>query len=239
LLKNNEITDQMKYSAVIFDLFGTLVENLSDQEYRSVLRHMASVLSAPTDKFTQLWFDTGNKRMTGVFPSTVANIEYICRELGVPLEDTKTRLAAQIRFDFTARAMTPQADAIKVLSHLKSEGYKTGLISGCSSEVPGIWRDTPFAPLIDIAVFSCSAGMNKPDPRIYQLATEQLAVEPHKCLYIGDGADHELTGASQFGMNPVLIRASDVYYPHADWTDREQWDGPVISSLKDVLTLVE
>lgn len=63
----------MKYTAVIFDLFGTLVEYLSDQEYRSVLGRMASMLSAPADKFIQLWHDTGNKRMLGVFPSTVAN----------------------------------------------------------------------------------------------------------------------------------------------------------------------
>ena len=229
----------MKYTAVIFDLFGTLVENLSYQEYQDVLQQMASVLSAPPDKFIRLWFDMGNQRITGVFPSTVACIEHMCRKLEVPLEDTKTKLAAQIRFGFTARAMTPRLDAIEVLSHLKSEGYKTALVSGCSSEVPRIWKDTPFAPLIDVAVFSCSAGMNKPDPRIYRLATGQLDVEPYECLYVGDGANQELTGASRLGMHPVLIRASDDYYPPVDWTDREQWDGPAISSLKEILTLLK
>ena len=228
----------MKYKAVIFDLFGTLVENLSYQEYQDVLMQMASVLSAPPDKFIRLWFDTGNERVTGVFPSTVACIEHMCRELEVPFDDAQIKLAVRIRFGFTARAMTPRPDAIEVLSHLKSEGYKTALISGCSAEVPGIWKDTPFAPLFDVTVFSCSAGMNKPDPRIYRLATGQLAVEPQECLYVGDGANQELTGASQLGMHPVLIRASDEYYPPADWTDREQWDGPVISSLKEVLPLL-
>ena len=228
----------MKYTAVIFDLFGTLVQNMSYREYQDVVRQMASVLSAPTDKFIQLWFDVGHQRVTGVFPSTVACIEHICRELEVPFDDAKVKLAVRIRFAFTTRAMVPRPGAIEVLSHLKSEGYKTALISGCSAEVPRVWKDTAFAPLFDVTVFSCSAGMNKPDPRIYRLATGQLAVEPHECLYIGDGANQELTGASRLGMHPVLIRTSEDYIPPGDWTDRDRWDGPVISSLKEVLPLL-
>ncbi len=199
---------------------------------------MASVLSAPSDDFVRLWFDTFNERGTGVFKSPEANIEYICRQLGVRMEDTQIKLAAQIRFDFTVRSMTPRADAIEVLSCLKSEGYKAGLISDCSSEVPTIWKDTPFAPLIDVAVFSCLVGMTKPDPRIYHLAIDQLAVESETCLYVGDGSSQELTGAAQVGMHPVLIRI-----PHRDsadvhWINRQEWDGSAISSLKDILTLV-
>jgi hypothetical protein len=36
----------MKYEAVIFDLFGTLVPNMSLSEHRAVLTRMADVLSA-------------------------------------------------------------------------------------------------------------------------------------------------------------------------------------------------
>ena len=229
----------MKYKAVIFDLFGTLVDNLSVREYESIMRQMASVLSAPADDFERLWFDTFNKRATGVFQSTEATIEYICQQLGVHLEDTQIKLAARIMFDFIARSMTPRPDAIEVISSLKSEGYKTGLITDCSSDAPRTWENTPFAPLIDVAVFSCSEGVRKPAPRIYQLAVERLAVRPETCLYVGDGSSQELTGASQVGMHPVLIRVP--YEDSADThrLDREEWDDPVISSLKDVLTLVE
>jgi len=92
-----------------------------------------------------------------------------------------------------------------------------------------------------VAVLSSSAGVKKPDPRIYQLAVEQLAVEPKDCLYIGDGDSQELTGAAQVGMHPVLIRvpdedSTDVYRVDAE---AEDWDGPVISSLKEVLPLLE
>ena len=50
----------MKYAAVIFDLFGTLVDNFSAREYESVLMQMASVLAVPYDDLARLWFDTSN-----------------------------------------------------------------------------------------------------------------------------------------------------------------------------------
>lgn len=231
----------MKYAAVIFDLFGTLINNYSIQQHEGVLRQMASVLSAPSEDFVKLWYDTFNERVRGVFPSPAANIDYVCQKLGVPIKESQRRLAAQIRLDLTARSMTPSSGAIEVLSHLKSEGYKTGLVTDCSAEVPVIWKDTPFAPLIDVAIFSCVVGCKKPDPRIYQLATGQLMVEPYSCLYIGDGSSQELTGAAKVGMHPVLIREPDEDSSEVYRVDAEtgEWDGPVISSLREVLALLE
>jgi putative hydrolase of the HAD superfamily len=202
---------------------------------------MASVLLAPPDDFVKWWFDTFNERGIGVFQSTEANIESICRKLAVPLEDAKIKIAAKISFDCTARSMTPRPNALEVLSHLKSQGYKTGLISDCSPEIPGVFKSMPFAPFVDVAVFSCLLGITKPDSRIYHLAAEQLAVKPEACLYIGDGDSHELAGAAQAGMHPVLIRdpdedSTDVHRVDAE---AEQWDGSVITSLKEVLTLVD
>ena len=228
----------MKYAAIIFDLFGTLVDNFSRQEYESVLTEMASLLGAPPGDFIRLWFDIGDQRMLGILPSPEVNIEYICRELGVRPSEASKRLAARIRYAFTRRYVVPRPDAIEVLTHLKSEGYRTGLISDCSGETTTVWEDTPFAPLFDATVFSCLAGVRKPDPRIYLLATEQLAVRPEECLYIGDGSSHELTGAASVGMHPVLIRVPYEDTPDAARINEEEWDGPRISSLTEVLTLL-
>ena len=228
----------MKYEAVIFDLFGTLIPNMSLSEHRAVLTRMADVLSAPPDDFVQLWFDTFNERSTGIFQSPDDNIEYICRTLGVSVNETKLKRATQIRFDYSVRSIVPRSDAIETLSHLKYEGCKTGLISDCSAEVPAIWKDTPFAPLIDVPIFSCTAGMRKPDQRIYQKAVKQLGVTPRVCLYVGDGSSQELTGASQVGMQAVLLRLPGEEGADVHRINSEEWRGPVISSLTEVLKLV-
>ena len=73
----------VRYVAVIFDLFGTLVPNMVLSEHRAVLVRMAHALSAPPDDFAQLWFDTFNERSTGAFQSPDDNVKYICRTHGV------------------------------------------------------------------------------------------------------------------------------------------------------------
>jgi len=231
----------MKYKAVIFDLFGTLVPNMSLTEHRAILVRMAHLLSAPTDDFVQLWFDTFNERCTGIFQTPDDNVEYICRTLGMSVNETQVELAARIRFDYAVQSTIPRPDAIETLTRLKSKGLKTGLITDCSAEAPAIWKSTPFAPLIDVAIFSCLVGLKKPDPRIYRLAAEQLGSEPQNCLYVGDGSSQELSGASQIGMYAVLLRLPDEDGADAHRIDNEdeEWCGPTISSLTEVLTLIK
>jgi len=190
-------------------------------------------------RWARLWSNTAEKRSVGAIQTIEANLKYICREMGVRADDVKIKLATRIRFDFLKQTTRPRPDAIEVLSCLKAQGFKVGLISNCSPETPVIWKYTPFVPFFDVVIFSSSSGLKKPDPRIYQLATKQLAVDPRDCLYIGDGESQELTGADQVGMHPVSIRLvyEDSTQPHL--ANREEWDGPVIPSLREVLTLVE
>lgn len=231
----------MKYKAVIFDLFGTLIDKFPLREHKSALRQMASVLSAPPDDFIQLWFDTLNERGLGVFQTIEENVEYICQKLNISPEDAKVKAAALINLDYTAQGMKSRPSVAEVFSYLKAQGYKTGLITNCGAAIPKILNNMPFAPLIDVAVFSALIGIQKPDPRIYQLATEKLAVKPQECLYVGDGDSQEVTGAASIGMHPVLIR--DLYEDSANVhrvdCEAGKWQGPVISSLREVMVLLK
>jgi len=229
----------MKYRAVIFDLFGTLVDNFSSAEYDKVLRDMASIFKVNADDFSRAWRDSFPERVNGSHASHQASIEYVCRRLGVPCTKAKIERAAALRLDYTSRTMIARPDAVETLTILRRRGYKTALISDCSHETPAVWKQTPFATLFDVTVFSCVAGMKKPDPRIYRLATEGLGVKPQDCLYIGDGSSRELTGARAAGMHPVMIRdpgeTTDTHYIERE----DDWDGPRISFLKEVLDLLK
>lgn len=228
----------MKYKAVIFDLFGTLIENFTRSDYAAVFAEMADILSVPPEEFLQLWVEAFDQRATGVFPTTLDAIKNLSRKLNPRVTDNQIKQATRVRLDYTKRSINPREGAIEVLNHLKAAGYKTGLISDCTGEIPKVWGGTPFAPLFDVTVFSCKAGIKKPDPHIYLMATEQLGVETKDCLYIGDGSSQELTGALQVGMHPVLIRVPDESVD-MHFIDREEnWEGPEITSLQEVLGLL-
>ena len=226
----------MEYRAVIFDLFGTLVYNTPPEESDNVLKQMASVLLAPSEVFVTSWHGMFTERMTGTFVSYQDCIRQICTDLKVLADEEQVELAANTRFDMTRNELIALHEGgINVLSHLRARGYKTGLISNCSFEATIIWGETPLAPLIDVAVFSCSVGMMKPDPRIYKLATGQLNVEPQDCLYLADGIGQELAIATQIGMYAIqiLVPGENEYDPY-----REKWNGPTISSLTEILEII-
>jgi putative hydrolase of the HAD superfamily len=228
----------MKYKAVIFDLFGTLIDNFSRTEYAAVFAEMAGILAVPSEEFLSSWSEAFDQRATGVFPTTRDAIKDLARRLNPQVTDAQIEDATRIRLDYTKRSINPREGAIEVPDYLRKTGYKTCLISDCTCEIPGVWPDTAFTGLFHVTVFSCVARVKKPDPRIYLMATTQLGVEPQDCLYIGDGSSHELTGALEVGMHPVLIRdpseSDDTHY-----IDREvDWQGTVISSLLEVLDLI-
>ena len=140
-----------------------------------------------------------------------------------------------MRFEYSRLALIPRPGTIDALKRLRELGKKIGLISDCGGDIPVLWPETPFAELIDEAVLSCTVGLRKPDPRIYELACDRLGVSPDRCLYVGDGGSNELTGADAAGMHAVLIRAS--YDDEAD-ERREAWAGLRISSLSEVLAII-
>lgn len=230
----------MKYDAVIFDLFGTLVDNMPTFIFHEVLAKMAEAVGAPAQEFIPMWTTTWPLRSVGKLNSLPAVIEYICRELQVPPPtDEQIQVAAQMRYEFSRQSLMPRHDAVETLSYLKAEGYKLGLISDCTAEIPLLWQTTPLSTLIDVSIFSCSVGLKKPDPRIFHLVCDRLSVLPQKCLFVGDGGSNELSGASAVGMCPVMIRVPYENDTNVRRHDEDTWQGATITTLKDILPFVD
>jgi len=166
----------MSLTAVVFDLFGTLVDSYSAQKHEQVVTDMATILGAPRDDFARLWGqETYADRMTGRFPTIDANLEHICQALGVPVCSQQVAAAAQRRISARRGDLVPRPGAVDLLARLRTDGYRLGLVSNCSIEIPSLWTETPFAPLVEVPIFSCSVGVAKPDPRIYRLACDRRA----------------------------------------------------------------
>jgi putative hydrolase of the HAD superfamily len=229
----------VKYEAIIFDLFGTLVDNISLRQSETVLAAMADILHLPEQTFIATWIiDTWYIRASGEFSSLEATVEYLCHLLDSDADRDQIQKACSLWSDFTLKALHPRPDVIDVLTHLRSVGYKVGLISDCAVEVQLHWPNTPFAHLIDTSILSCAVKVKKPDARIYQLACEQLNAHPQHCLYIGDGSSHELTGAANVGIHPVLLAGYEESNEDAIRPDAEAWQGPSISLFTEVLKLI-
>ena len=228
----------MKFTAVIFDLFGTLVDDFGSSAGQ-MNQELAAALGVPYEPFMQLWSQTLQMRAIGAFQTVEASIEHVCLAMEMQVGAEQIKKAVEIRLQYIRQALKPRPNAEATLAQLKHQGHKLGLLSNCSIEIPILWRETAFANLIDTPIFSSRARLQKPDPRIYQLACERLDVMPDSCLYIADGEDYELAAAAKVGLHPVLIRTPSQKNDGRLHQEAREWQGTMIASLPDVLQLVK
>src|ERR1700741_1074232 len=121
----------MKLEAVIFDLFGTLVDSFGSSGGAIHMREMASALGIPDEQFSQLWAQTIDVRIVGAFESVVANIKHVCAAMKRDPRPEQISAAVEIRMNYVKQALQPKPHAIGTLPRLKESGYKTGLLSNC------------------------------------------------------------------------------------------------------------
>jgi putative hydrolase of the HAD superfamily len=228
----------MKFQAVIFDLFGTIVDDFAPASAASNYAELPAALGVPCDLFMQYWRQITDRRSLGEFQTVDASIEYVCDIIGATVTDEQMTKAVETRLQLTRRALTPRPNALATLAQLRNNGFKTGLLSNCSIEIPIVWPETVFAELFDSTVFSSRERLKKPDPRIYHLACERLAVIPEHCLYIADGENHELAAAAKVGLHPVLLRNLSRDNSAELLREAREWQGSTVCTLLELLELV-
>jgi putative hydrolase of the HAD superfamily len=88
----------------------------------------------------------------------------------------------------------------------------TGLITNnvaLMDEGPGWHHTVPLDDLFDVVIESSKVGYRKPDARIYELACEQLGVEPDEVVFLDD-LGVNLKPAAAMGMTTIKVIDPDV-----------------------------
>jgi len=221
--------------AVLFDFFGTLTHAVSrgiDHAYiaRSLGVNLTGYLAALDRTFYQ--------RASGRMGPPLAALRQIVRELGVEPDESVLAEAIAARVGAVRRDTTLRPDAVPVLAELRQRGLRTALVSDCWYELPAFLPDLPVAPLLNAYVYSLDVGYCKPHPAMYLQACVRLRVDPDECLYVGDGGSRELLGAENVGMRVVRLAAPDLVN-HLVFNADTDWSGPAVSSLTDVIGLLD
>lgn len=98
-----------------------------------------------------------------------------------------------------------RTDVVELGLDLRARGYRTALITNNIKEFSDGWRAMiPVDELFEVIVDSSSVGMRKPDPRIYQLALDQLGVAATRSVFLDDAAGN-IAAARALGMHAILV----------------------------------
>lgn len=91
-----------------------------------------------------------------------------------------------------------------------SQKYSLAVISNAISEVPRhAVRKFGLEKYFDFVTVSRDIGIRKPSREIFKFTLENLGIESHEAVHVGDSMEHDIEGAKNAGMKAIWITAGD------------------------------
>jgi len=205
--------------AVLFDLYGTLIEIRTDEQDPAVWGTLAQYLG-------YLGVTIGPEELRGQYlrrvefqlsssPERHAEVDVfaVFRDIFTAYGRAKVSRekvidAAMLFRSLSRRQFGLFPDAVAVLRRLR-ERYAVGLVS----DAQWVFTEPELAmtglrDLFEVRVLSSRIGYKKPDTRLFAKALAALHVGPEHALYVGDNPARDLVGARRAGLRCILFRPS-------------------------------
>lgn len=210
---------QMNYAAIADELrrhgIGVTPAAVAQAEYRARVRldpHLAPGTS------------TEGRSVVGWY------LRYLLEGLGITQEET-IQAVTQWRRGYNRPVglwHLPDPEAEAALRLARQAGVSAGVISNANGSVRSILEETGLAAHLDFILDSAVVGVEKPDPRIFQMALAEARVVPGEAVYIGDLYSVDVLGARGAGLDGILLDPGGV------WGER---DCPMARSLGEAVRL--
>jgi putative hydrolase of the HAD superfamily len=140
---------------------------------------------------------------------------FILGHAGVPADDQHAVIdslwEAHQKFGLWTVAIP---DAVETVSELKQAGYRIGVVSNAEGRVADDLDGAGYTGLFETVVDSHRVGVEKPDPKIFQIAMERMGVGPENAIYVGDVPAVDVVGARAAQLAPLLLDRHDLYAEH-------------------------
>ena len=213
----------MDIRALLFDVNGTLIDIETDEGLEEIYRAIAHFLmyqgiSIHRWEVRDLYFQIMRQQREG---SAEVFAEWDAVEVW--------REFLRIRANDYTRALPPEKQAqlplflaelhrgiarkrlrlfpqVRETLDLLQPHYRMAVVSDAQSAYAvSELRAVGIVQYFDPIIVSGDYGYRKPDPRLFQRATDALGVQPHQALYIGNDLYHDIHGAQQVGMKAIYV----------------------------------
>ena len=208
---------------IFFDLYGTLIDILTDEYDLRVYSTLSQFLSyhlvkIDPEKLRATYFGETQyhlNRSKEPYPEVdlYEVFSNMMHRFGNRAYSNSMIIDTAMLFrSLTMRHFDIFAGLYEVLTSL-AEKYELGVIS----DAQWIFAEPEMemlnlAPFFKTRVLSSRIGFKKPDARLFNIAMERLATKPEESVYIGDNPQKDLVGAKKAGMKFILFRAENLSY---------------------------
>jgi HAD superfamily hydrolase (TIGR01509 family) len=203
---------------VVLDLDGTTLDSsgLPDAAAQACALVCATLegldpdqlLAANKDAWAQVWHEVEKACWLGEIDGLVASREAWRRSLEACgcYDASVVELAFSNHSRMARDAFRPYPDVRSFLEYATEHGLRLGLVTNGPSDLQRDKIDAlGLRRYISAVVISGEHGVAKPDPAIFQVALDALAVDPADAWCVGDSLDTDITGALSAGMTALWL----------------------------------
>lgn len=211
--------DALTIEAVLFDVYGTLIDILTDEEDPEVWAQLARWLryqgvDAHTKPLRHHFFERVEEmketsRESHPEVDLLGAFRDLLHTLGGPDAAALAPETLRLFRVLTIRHFAPFPDTLPALRFLQQR-FRIGIISDAQRLfIEPELRLAGITPWAEVCVISSDYGYRKPDPRLFAHALDRLGVPPQRALYIGDSIRRDVCGARAAGLTAVLLSRHD------------------------------
>jgi putative hydrolase of the HAD superfamily len=146
---------------------------------------------------------------------------------GIPLSEATDAALAELR-EYHARhnlwECVPE-EVVPCLRRFRAMGLRLVVISNANGTLRDHFRRLGLDAYVDDLLDSHDEGVEKPDPRIFEVALERSGARRESTVHVGDFYHVDVVGARAAGLRAVLLDTAGLY---------EGVDCPRVSSLTEL-----
>ena len=94
---------------------------------------------------------------------------------------------------------------VPALSALRAHGLTLVVVSNANGTLQAHMRRVGLAPHFDVVIDSHDEGVEKPDPRLFQIALERAGASAETTVHVGDIYQIDVVGARAAGIRGLLL----------------------------------
>jgi HAD superfamily hydrolase (TIGR01509 family) len=102
-------------------------------------------------------------------------------------------------------------DVRPALAALRAHGLTLTVVSNANGTLREHLKRIGLAEAFDVVLDSCDEGVEKPDPRFFEIALERSGARRETTIHVGDIYEVDVVGARNAGIRGVLLDAADLY----------------------------
>jgi putative hydrolase of the HAD superfamily len=212
----------MDIKAIMFDIYGTLIDIETDERDWRVYLNLANYLSyrglkLSADEIKGFYFEKINEQIEKSeekYPEI--DVKKIWRDLIIEFQNPdiyKLNLEQSSFLEdlvvlhraLTLKKLKPFPGTFDTLSQLKSS-FRLGIVTDAQQEYAiSELKIVGIHSLFNSIIISGDFGFRKPDQRLFNKCLSKLGVSPEEALFVGNDAYRDISGGRSLGLKTCLV----------------------------------